>query len=257
MARQYSVGAFAARSGVSVRTLHHYDRIGLLRPAARTASGHRRYTDADLLTLQQIRTLRYLGFSLRQIAALLHREDFHLRASMRVQHALLRQRLAELERVAQALEALLAEHEATGRWAWDRLAGLVAAVETQLTARGAPTMEQHYTPEQLARWRALDQQVPAEERAAIEREWAELLAAVRASQHLDPASPEAQALVDRWDRAMATLRDSYERRGFGDLLAAVGERYRQGAFEGSPEAPQAADFAFIERARRARRGDTR
>lgn len=118
-------------------------------------------------------------------------------------------------------------------------------------------MEQRYTPEQLARWRALDQPVPAEERAAIEREWAALLAAVRASRHLAPASPAAQALVDRWDRAMATLRDSYERHGIDDLLAAVGERYRQGAFEGSPEAPQAADFAFIERARPARRGNAR
>lgn len=256
MARQYSVGAFAARSGVSVRTLHHYDRIGLLRPA-RTTSGHRRYTDADLLTLQQIRTLRYLGFSLRQIAALLRREDFHLVASMRIQRALLRQRIAALEQVARALEALLAEQQTTGRWAWDRLAGMVAAVETRLTKKGTTHMEQHYTPEQVARWRALDAQVPAEERAAIEREWAELLAAVRASRHLDPASPEAQALVERWDRAMARLRDSYERRGFGDLLAAVGERYRQGAFEGSPAAPQAADFAYIERARRAGRSSGR
>jgi hypothetical protein len=130
----------------------------------------------------------------------------------------------------------------------------VAAVATNLTARGATSLEQRYTPEQLARWRALDQPVPAEERAAIEREWAALLAAVRASQHLDPASPEAQALVERWDRALATLRASYERRGFGDLLTAVSERYQQGKFQGSPKAPQAADFAFIERARQARQG---
>ena len=57
----------ARLAGVSVRTLHHYDSIGLLVPAIRTDAGYRRYTDADLLRLQQILIGRELGLSLEEI----------------------------------------------------------------------------------------------------------------------------------------------------------------------------------------------
>ena len=56
-----TVSRLAALTGVSPRTLHHYDRIGLLRPQQRTAAGYRRYGEQELLRLQQILTLRYLG----------------------------------------------------------------------------------------------------------------------------------------------------------------------------------------------------
>src|SRR5215208_3975928 len=62
MGRYYRVGEVAALTRVSVRTLHHYDRIGLLRPAQHSAGGYRLYGESELLRLQQILTLRYLGF---------------------------------------------------------------------------------------------------------------------------------------------------------------------------------------------------
>ena len=69
---QWSIGELAAASGVTVRTLHHYDEIGLLTPGERTGAGHRRYTDADLRRLYRIRALRMLGLSLEEIAGVLH-----------------------------------------------------------------------------------------------------------------------------------------------------------------------------------------
>ncbi|GLZ39412.1 MerR family transcriptional regulator [Actinokineospora sp. NBRC 105648] len=68
---RWSVGALAKASGLTVRALHHYDELGLLRPSARTESGHRRYTEADLRRLYQIRLLRELGIPLDDIAELL------------------------------------------------------------------------------------------------------------------------------------------------------------------------------------------
>jgi hypothetical protein len=118
-------------------------------------------------------------------------------------------------------------------------------------------MSQNYTPEQMKRWEELGKLVPTEERQRVELEWTELLRDVRASRDEDPASPKVQELADRWDRAMATLTSSYSDRGFGDLLDAVGENYRQGRFANVDGAPQAEDFAFIERARKARGGGTR
>ena len=86
-ARTWSVGEVAGIAHVTVRALHHYDEIGLLRPSARTPSGHRRYDSADLDRLQQLLFYRELGFPLEQVADLLDRPELdpleQLTASMR------------------------------------------------------------------------------------------------------------------------------------------------------------------------------
>ncbi|HVK24231.1 MAG TPA: MerR family transcriptional regulator [Actinokineospora sp.] len=66
--RRWSVGALAKLTGLTVRTLHHYDELGLLRPSERTHSGHRRYTEQDLRRLYQVRLLRQLGMPLDEIS---------------------------------------------------------------------------------------------------------------------------------------------------------------------------------------------
>src|SRR5687767_1498487 len=68
-----TVGVLAKRTGVSVRTLHHYEAVGLLTPEGRTEAGYRLYGDADVIRLQQIRSLRQLGLGLERIGDLLNR----------------------------------------------------------------------------------------------------------------------------------------------------------------------------------------
>ncbi|HTN87073.1 MAG TPA: MerR family transcriptional regulator, partial [Sorangium sp.] len=70
------VGELASQTGLSVRTLHYYEEVGLLSPSHRTASGHRLYSAGDVARLQQIKSLRELGFSLEQIAGCLDRQRF-------------------------------------------------------------------------------------------------------------------------------------------------------------------------------------
>ncbi|WP_280446770.1 MerR family transcriptional regulator [Nocardia brasiliensis] len=67
----WKVGELATETGLTVRTLHHYDRIGLVRPAERTNAGHRRYTESDVQRLYQVLALRQLGLGLDQIANVL------------------------------------------------------------------------------------------------------------------------------------------------------------------------------------------
>ncbi|MEV6020889.1 MerR family transcriptional regulator [Streptomyces sp. NPDC051997] len=100
----YSVGQVAGFAGVTVRTLHHYDEIGLLAPGERSHAGHRRYDDADLDRLQQILFYRELGFPLDEVAALLDDPDVDPRASLRRRHALLTARIEKLQRMAAAVE---------------------------------------------------------------------------------------------------------------------------------------------------------
>ena len=77
-----TVGQVAERFGITVRSLHHYDEIGLLQPSGRSLAGYRLYTEPDLIRLQHVVVYRRLGFALEQIALLLdHPEtvEEHLR----------------------------------------------------------------------------------------------------------------------------------------------------------------------------------
>ncbi|MFB6520632.1 MerR family transcriptional regulator [Streptomyces sp. NPDC056401] len=100
----YSVGQVAGFAGVTVRTLHHYDEIGLLSPSGRSGAGHRRYDDADLDRLQRILFYRELGFPLEEVAVLLDDPESDPREHLRRQHALLSERIARLQQMAAAVE---------------------------------------------------------------------------------------------------------------------------------------------------------
>jgi DNA-binding transcriptional MerR regulator len=99
-----NVGEVAALAGVTVRTLHHYDRIGLVRPSRRTAAGYRDYTEADLDRLHQVLVYRELGFRLEEVATLLDDPDADPPAHLRRQHRLLRDRLERTQAMVAAVE---------------------------------------------------------------------------------------------------------------------------------------------------------
>ena len=102
---EYPVGRIAQLAGVTVRTLHHYDEIGLLRPSGRTSGGYRRYEDRDLERLRQILVYRELGFPLEEIATVL--DDPDQAVHLQRQHALLLERMDRLRDMVAAIELLL------------------------------------------------------------------------------------------------------------------------------------------------------
>lgn len=103
----HTVGAVARMAGVTVRTLHHYDEIGLLSPSGRSDAGYRRYGDADLDRLQRILFYRELGFALDEIRTVMTDGDADASAHLRRQHAMLLDRIARLKRMAAAVEKAL------------------------------------------------------------------------------------------------------------------------------------------------------
>ncbi|MGK5738545.1 MerR family transcriptional regulator [Micromonospora sp. URMC 103] len=100
----YTVGQVAKLAGVTVRTLHHYDEIGVLSPSGRSAAGYRRYDDADLERLQLVRYYRELGFPLEEIAAILDDPAADPAAHLRRQHELLTVRIKRLQEMVTAIE---------------------------------------------------------------------------------------------------------------------------------------------------------
>jgi DNA-binding transcriptional MerR regulator len=100
----YTVGQVAALSGVTVRTLHHYDEIGLLRPSGRTPAGYRQYDRADLDRLQRVLSYRELGFALEEILTVLDEPDADPADHLRRQHRLVRERMDRMQRMLTHLE---------------------------------------------------------------------------------------------------------------------------------------------------------
>jgi MerR family transcriptional regulator, thiopeptide resistance regulator len=235
------VGELARRTGLTVRTLHHYDEIGLLKPSLYTESGHRLYTDSDLARLQQIVSLRQLGFSLEENRNCLDRPGFAPLEVIRLQLRRLREQIHLQQKLCAGLEALDRCFQQTGH---------VPAEEFLQTIEVMTMIEKSYTPEQMKQFGEVSKTVGPEEIKAVEEAWTVLLRDIRANRELDPASPQAQALAQRWQELTERTM-----RGFPpELKQAIADNYKQGRFEGFDRAPQAADFAFIERVNKARQG---
>ncbi len=110
----WTVGELARRTGLTVRTLHHYDEIGLLAPSQRSGAGYRQYTARDVARLQHIQSLRALGFGLGEIRDCLTRPDFSPLRAVRLHLAALRQRITHEQEACERLEALAARLVAQG-----------------------------------------------------------------------------------------------------------------------------------------------
>ncbi|QDQ15704.1 MerR family transcriptional regulator [Streptomyces spectabilis] len=109
----YTVGQVAGFAGVTVRTLHHYDRAGLLTPSERSPGGYRLYGDTDLARLQQVLFYRELGFALDEIAEILADPQADALDQLRARHQGLREQIGKLERLVEVAERAM-EVQRTG-----------------------------------------------------------------------------------------------------------------------------------------------
>lgn len=163
----YTVGQVAGFAGITVRTLHHYDEIGLLVPSERTHAGHRRYGDADLDRLQQILFYRELGFPLDEVATLLDDPGADPREHLRRQHELLTARIEKLKKMAAAVEHAM---EA-------RKMGINLTPEEKFEVFGDKDPEQ-YAEEAEQRWGNTEAYAESQRRAAsyTKEDWKRLMA---------------------------------------------------------------------------------
>ena len=113
-ATAYTVKQVSRMSGVSVRTLHFYDEVGLLKPAYQAANGYRFYEEPQLLTLQQILFYRELGFELKQIRDVLRRPDFEKASALMAHREVLEETLARTRTLLQTVDRT-AEHLKGGK----------------------------------------------------------------------------------------------------------------------------------------------
>ena len=178
--KHWRIGQLARATGLTVRTLHHYDEIGLLVPSKRSEAGYRLYGEADVRRLYEIRALRELGIPLGEIPA-------GLGGDVRATLVRLGQDIERQRRLQSLLQRIL-----------DAVDG--ASGEDYMEAIDAMTMfEKYYTPEQLERLEERRRSFSEEEQKQFHRDWDELIAAATAEQakSTDPGDPRMQAAV-RW-----------------------------------------------------------
>lgn len=97
------ISEFAKKSGVTVKTLLHYDKIGLLQPSLKTEAGYRIYREEDFIRLQQITTLKFVGLSLEEIKQLINKKSPDIKSMISVQTKVLEEKKKQIERVISAL----------------------------------------------------------------------------------------------------------------------------------------------------------
>jgi DNA-binding transcriptional MerR regulator len=188
----YTVNELASLAGISVRALHYYDEIQLLTPARAQANGYRQYGEADLLRLQQILFFRELGFSLRDIKAMLDRPDFDTIQALQAHRAELQTRMARLQRLTLTIDRTI-----------KHLQGAITMSQQSLFDGFSDEQQARYEEEARAMYGAtlVDESVRRwnsytdAEKAAIGARGEAIFAAIRDNMHRGHASPEVQAQV--------------------------------------------------------------
>jgi DNA-binding transcriptional MerR regulator len=189
--KELRVGELAKRTGLTVRTLHHWDQVGLLSPGGRTPAGHRLYGGSQIRRLQRILSLRAVGLGLDEIRELLEERAPSLDSVLRTHRDRIRQQRSRLGEVEARLDRIL-----------DGLAAGRPVDEEELleTMERMTMIEKHYTPEQLEALAERKESLGPEAIQKAEEEWPRLISAVREAMEKgkDPASEDVQLLAKRW-----------------------------------------------------------
>lgn len=166
MEHTYLPHEFAKRARVTIRALHHYDRLGLLKPSGRTAARYRVYTDRDFARLEQIVALKFIGFPLSQIRDMLRRKDNNLSDALRQQREILAEKRDHLDRAMRAIERAERLVSAGGAPDWEPFRKVIEVIQMQTRK---DWMKKYFTAEQLA---GLRQRWTPEVQAESDRAWA-------------------------------------------------------------------------------------
>jgi DNA-binding transcriptional MerR regulator len=193
----YRVQAFAALAGVTVRALHHYDRLALLRPH-RSRSGYRIYGARELERLEQIVALKFLGLPLQQIKRVLDRDKRALPDVLRAQRKALEEKRYRLD---QAIGAIRDAERAIVPGVPADAALIRRIIEVIEMQNEQEFFRKYYTDEAWAaleeRRRAIGDELKTKAEEGT-RKWMALFTDIVASLDADPASEAAQALAARW-----------------------------------------------------------
>lgn len=191
--RTYSIGEFSTKTGTSIRTLHYYDEIGLLKAEKHPHSGHRQYTEQDVLTLQKIVGFKFLGYSLEQISKMMNESSLNvtLHDTLQNQKKAFEQKKEQIETTLKAINRTIRLIEDEEEVDSTILMSLINSMQTEKHQR--LWIEQH-TSKEVANQLFNKSE---EEMAALDKEFIHLSKEVKRLIGRPVHTPEVQELMDR------------------------------------------------------------
>ena len=208
---------------VSVRTLHHYDKIGLLKPSMRLSNGYRLYSEKDLLKLQQIIALKFFGFELTQIKLLLAKQD-NVVKNFAMQSKFLQEKADALQEASTILKRVTERCGADQSIPWENIIQLIEVYQMTQQLEHA-WVKEIFTPDELKQYVEFEQEMKTtHQKADFEKSWQILMGEVKNSTH---QNPESKIGIDFGKRYMdwvnsvygkkyAHLRTKKFEKGFGE-----------------------------------------
>ena len=169
---------FAQLAGVTVRALHHYDRLHILKPARYTSAGYRLYSERDFARLEQIVALKFIGFSLEEIRKILNRDQVDLATTLRQQREAIEEKRRRLELAVQAIqraEYVVATSRDPG---WESFAKIIEVINMQSNMDWS---QKYYSEDAQAEIEKRAATIPREAIEQAQRDWAALIGEVEAA----------------------------------------------------------------------------
>lgn len=215
----YLVREFADMAGVTVRTLQYYDRIGVLQPSNKTEAQHRLYARKDLLRLQQIMTLKLLGFTLKEIKQMIHHPDYDLQSALAAQKKAIDDQIEQLQQVSSAMEDALEILKTTDNWDWNTVQFIIQGVTDR---RYLDWIRKYFDEEQLAVLADQSQDVLLEDIQGAYSKWQSIADRLRQNRQLPADDPLLQTLAQEAHDLIQTFTQ-----GNPDIHHAVQRMYSQ------------------------------
>ena len=223
---QWFVKDLSKLTGVSVQTLHHYDRIGLLTPSLRQLNGYRVYSEKDLLKLQQIIALKFFGFELSQIKILLSEESSALK-HFNSQAQVLEHKAAALTAGAKTLRSIIESVDKNQSIPWETIIQLIE-VYKMTEHLEHDWVKEIFTPDELKQYVEFEKELKVnttpEQKAAFENNWNQLVEEVKNNLKQEPNSKTGIYLGKKimdwvngvYGKKYAHLRTKKFEQGFGE-----------------------------------------
>lgn len=232
----WKVGELAREAGVSVRTLHHYEEVGVLPPPDRTAAGHRVYGVSHVERLARVRALAALGLSLAEVKDALEAAGSSPLELVERHLARAKERLQEEQSLVARLEAVRSSLKQEGT----TVEQLLATVEVMTM------IEKYYSAEQLEQLEDRRHELGPDGMAKAEAEWAQLFVEVKAAMDAgeDPMGTTVQRLRERWDDLVGQFTG-----GDPGIAASLQKMYEEAPVERVHASFDPELFAFMAKAR--------
>lgn len=188
---------FAKKAGITVRTLHYYDRIGLLKPHRYDRNGFRLYGENEFARLQQILTLKFIGFSLKQIKQILGEQSFVLAETLELQRRVIKAQRYRLNLALKAIDRAEKVFKQNGAIDWESFNKIIEVINmqenTEWTKKYYSELAQAKIEERKNLW-------SPELQERVTKDWNDLTADIEAAiaDGVKPSDEKAQKLASRW-----------------------------------------------------------